>query len=129
MPPRRLRDDRLVGRLKNDRRNRMRAAVQARETRKAGTKTWKHTRATGSALIRAQPLTSQLRRRCVDPARGSKSAGCSLTSAFARRNNVGGRIMIDNVRGGALANDIRGEQTLNIGKAGLVAPKIAPSPR
>jgi len=59
---------------------------------------------------------------------GSKSVGCSLTSAFARRNDVGGRIMIDNVRGGALANDIRGEQTLNIGKAGQVAQKIAPSP-
>src|SRR6266481_728099 len=41
---------------------------------------------------------------------GSKSVGCSLTSAFARRN------------------DVSGEQTLDIGKAGQVAQKIAPSP-
>jgi len=36
--------------------------------------------------------------------------------------------MIDNIRGGALANDIRGEQALDIGKAGQVAQKVAPSP-
>jgi hypothetical protein len=59
---------------------------------------------------------------------GSKSARCSLTSAFARRSDVGGRIMIDNVRGGALANDIRGEQALDIGKTGQVTQKVSPSP-
>ena len=59
---------------------------------------------------------------------GSKSARCSLTSAFAGRSDVGRRIMIDNIRGGALANDIRGEQALDIGKTGQVAQKVSPSP-
>ena len=36
--------------------------------------------------------------------------------------------MIDNIGGGALANDVRSEQTLDIGKAGQVAQKVAPSP-
>jgi hypothetical protein len=66
-------------------------------------------------------------RNAYDGTRG-KSAGCSLTSAFARRSDVGRRIMIDNIRRGALANDIRGEQALDIGKAGQVTQKVAPSP-
>ncbi len=45
-----------------------------------------------------------------------------------RRNDVGGRIIIGNIRGEPLANDVGGEQTLNIGKAGQIAQKVAPSP-
>jgi hypothetical protein len=41
---------------------------------------------------------------------------------------VGGRIIICNIRGDPLANDFGGEQTLNIGKAGQIAQKVAPSP-
>jgi hypothetical protein len=41
---------------------------------------------------------------------------------------VGGRIIICNIRGEPLANDVGGEQALNIGKAGQIAQKVAPSP-
>ena len=65
--------------------------------------------------------------------------GQMLTSAFAnrllaaarsrrRRNDVGGRIIIGNIRGEPFANDVGGEQTLNIGKAGQIEQKVAPSP-
>ncbi len=119
----------LVGRRKNDRRNRVSAAVQAREeTRKAGSKTWKHI--AGHRLCPDQGTATDIAAPSAMrwSGTGSKSAGCSFTCAFARRNDVGGCIMIDNIRGGALANDVRGEQTLDIGKAGQVAQKIAPSP-
>jgi hypothetical protein len=33
-----------------------------------------------------------------------------------------------NIRGGPLAIDVSGEQTLNIGKAGQIAQNVAPSP-
>jgi hypothetical protein len=45
-----------------------------------------------------------------------------------RRNDIAGRIIIGNIRGEPLANDVGGEQTLNIGKAGQIAQKVAPSP-
>jgi hypothetical protein len=45
-----------------------------------------------------------------------------------RRNDVGGRIIIGNISGEPLANDVGREQTLNIGKAGQIAQKVAPSP-
>jgi hypothetical protein len=45
-----------------------------------------------------------------------------------RRNAVGWRIIIGNIRGEPLANHVGGEQTLNIGKAGQIAQKVAPSP-
>ena len=45
-----------------------------------------------------------------------------------RRDDVGGRIIIGNIRGEPLANNVGGEQTLNIGKAGQIAQKVAPSP-
>jgi hypothetical protein len=45
-----------------------------------------------------------------------------------RRNDVSGRIIIGNIRGAPLANDVGREQTLNIGKAGQIAQNVAPSP-
>jgi hypothetical protein len=45
-----------------------------------------------------------------------------------RRNDVGGRIIMGNIRGELLAHDAGGEQTLNIGKAGQITQKVAPPP-
>jgi hypothetical protein len=45
-----------------------------------------------------------------------------------RHNDVGGRIIIGNIRGAPLAIDVGREQTLNIGKAGQIAQNVAPSP-
>jgi hypothetical protein len=45
-----------------------------------------------------------------------------------RRNDVGWRIIIGNSGREPLANDVGGEQTLDIGKAGEIAQKVAPSP-
>jgi hypothetical protein len=69
---------------------------------------------------------------------GSAPRGCSPAPSQTdsrlrprncrRRNDVGGRIIIGNIRGEPLANDVGGEQTLNIGKAGQIAQKVAPSP-
>jgi hypothetical protein len=71
------------------------------------------------------------------PAR-SKSARClpppSQTVAWLRprsrrrRSDVGGRIIIGNISRELLANGVGGQQTLNIGKAGQIAQKVAPSP-
>jgi hypothetical protein len=69
----------------------------------------------------------------------SKSARCSPSPSQTaswprprgrrRRNDVGGRIIIiGNIRGEPLANDVGGEQTLNIGKACQIAQIVAPSP-
>jgi len=58
--------------------------------------------------------------RCRSQADGL-SSGRSLALAFVRRNDVGGRFWIDNVRGEPLATDIVGEQAFNGGKAGQVA--------
>jgi hypothetical protein len=68
----------------------------------------------------------------------SKSARCSPSPSRTaswprprsrrRRNDVDGYIIIGNIRREPLANDVGGEQTLNIGKAGQIAQKIAPSP-
>ena len=58
----------------------------------------------------------------------------SLTASWlrprsrGRRNDLDGRIVIGNSRGELLAHDVGGEQTLNIGKAGEIAQKVAPSP-
>ena len=72
-------------------------------------------------------------RRCP-----SKSARCSpspsqtaswlRTRSRRRRNDVGGLIIIGNIRGAPLAIDVSGEQTLNIGKADQIAQNVAPSP-
>jgi HNH endonuclease len=58
----------------------------------------------------------------------SQTASWLRPRSRRRRNDVGGRIIIGNIRGGPLANDVGGEQTLNIGKAGQIAQKVAPSP-
>jgi hypothetical protein len=58
--------------------------------------------------------------RCRSQADGLSSVR-SLALAFVRRNDVGGRLWIDNVRGEPLATDIVGEQAFNGGKAGQVA--------
>ena len=52
----------------------------------------------------------------------------SLAFAFGWRNDVGGRIRIDNIRIVSLANDGGGEQTFNGGKAGQVAQKVTSFP-
>jgi hypothetical protein len=64
--------------------------------------------------------------RCLTPP--SQTASWLRPSNCRRRNDVGGRIIIGNIRGQPLANDVGGEQTLNIGKAGQIAQKVAPSP-
>ncbi len=64
--------------------------------------------------------------RCSPPP--SQTASWLRPRSHRRRNDVGGRIIIGNIRGEPLANDVGGEQTLNIGKAGQVAQKVAPSP-
>jgi hypothetical protein len=58
----------------------------------------------------------------------SQTASWLRPRSRRRRNDVGGRIIIGNIRGEPLANDVGGEQTLNIGKAGQIAQKVAPSP-
>jgi hypothetical protein len=45
-----------------------------------------------------------------------------------RRNHVGGRIRIGNIRGELLANHAGGEQALDVSKAGQIAQKVASSP-
>jgi hypothetical protein len=45
-----------------------------------------------------------------------------------RRDHAGVRFIVGNIRGGPLADDVGGEQTPNIGKAGQIAQKVAPSP-
>jgi hypothetical protein len=45
-----------------------------------------------------------------------------------RCHDVGGRIMIGKIRRQRLASHVGGEQTLDIGKAGQIAQKVAPSP-
>ena len=64
--------------------------------------------------------------RCSPPP--SQTASWLRPRSRRRRNDVGGRIIIGNIRGEPLANDVGGEQTLNIGKAGQIAQKVAPSP-
>jgi hypothetical protein len=74
----------------------------------------------------------------IDDAGAKKSARCSPPPSQSaswlrprsrrRHNHIGARIIIDNIRGEPLANDVSGEQTLNIGKAGQIAQKVAPSP-
>jgi hypothetical protein len=64
--------------------------------------------------------------RCLTPP--SQTACWLRPRSRRRRNDVGGRIIIGNFRGEPLASDVGGEQTLNIGKAGQIAQKVAPSP-
>src|SRR6266852_6425738 len=64
--------------------------------------------------------------RCSPPP--SQTASRLRPRSRRRRNDVGGRIIIGNIRGEPLANDVGGEQTLNICKAGQIAQKVAPSP-
>jgi hypothetical protein len=64
--------------------------------------------------------------RCLTPP--SQTASWLRPRSRRRRNDIGGRIIIGNIRGEPLANDVGGEQTLNIGKAGQIAQKVAPSP-
>jgi hypothetical protein len=76
--------------------------------------------------------------RAVERPPESAPRGCSPPSSQTdswlrprncrRRDDVGGRIIIGNIRGEPLANDVGGEQTLNIGKAGQIAQRVAPSP-
>src|SRR5882672_3603934 len=64
--------------------------------------------------------------RCSPPP--SQTASWLRPRSRRRRTDVGGRIIIGNIRGEPLANDVGGEQTLYIGKAGQVAQNVAPSP-
>jgi hypothetical protein len=64
--------------------------------------------------------------RCSPPP--SQTASWLRPRSRRRRNDVGGRIIIGDIRNEPLANDVGGEQTLNIGKAGQIAQKVAPSP-
>jgi hypothetical protein len=52
----------------------------------------------------------------------------SLIFAFARRNDVSGRIRFDNNSVVPVASDVDGEQTFNGGKAGQVAQKVTSFP-
>jgi hypothetical protein len=59
----------------------------------------------------------------------SQTAALRRSRGRGRRNGVGGRTIIGNISGGPpLANGVGGEQTFNIGKAGQIAQKEAPSP-
>jgi len=64
--------------------------------------------------------------RCSPPP--SQAASWLRPRSRRRRNDVGGRIIIGNIRGELLATDVIGEQTLNIGKAGQITQKVAPPP-
>jgi hypothetical protein len=64
--------------------------------------------------------------RCSPPP--SRTASWLRTRSRRRRNDVGRRIIIGNIGGEPFANDVGGEQTLNIGKAGQIEQKVAPSP-
>jgi hypothetical protein len=64
--------------------------------------------------------------RCSPPP--SQTASRLRPRSRRRRNDIGGRIIIANISGAPLANDVGGEQPLNIGKAGQIAQKVAPSP-
>jgi hypothetical protein len=64
--------------------------------------------------------------RCSPPP--SQTASWPRPRSRRRRNDVDGYIIISNIRGEPLASDVGGEQALNIGKAGQIAQKIAPSP-
>jgi hypothetical protein len=71
---------------------------------------------------------------CGEAVTGSlKSLVClrvrgSVTFAFARLNDVGGRIRVDNIRAEPLANDVDGEQAFDGGKASQVAQKVTAFP-
>jgi hypothetical protein len=52
----------------------------------------------------------------------------SLAFAFIGRNDVGGRVWIDNIRVEPPANNVGGEQTFNGGKACQVAQKVTSFP-
>jgi hypothetical protein len=64
--------------------------------------------------------------RCSPPP--SQTASRLRPRSRRRRNDIGGRIIIADISGAPLANDVGGEQALNIGKAGQIAQKVAPSP-
>jgi hypothetical protein len=58
----------------------------------------------------------------------SQTASWLRPRSRRRRNDVGGLIIIGDIRGEPLAIDVSGEQTLNIGKADQIAQNVAPSP-
>ncbi|MGA7808489.1 hypothetical protein [Bradyrhizobium sp.] len=58
----------------------------------------------------------------------SQAASWLWPRSGRRRNRVGGRISIGNIRGEPLANHAGGEQALDISKAGQIAQKVASSP-
>jgi hypothetical protein len=64
--------------------------------------------------------------RCSPPP--SQTASWPRPRSRRRANDIDGYIIIGNFRGEPPANDVGGEQTLNIGKAGQIAQKVAPSP-
>jgi len=66
--------------------------------------------------------------RCSPSPPPSQTASWLRPRSRRRRNDVGGLIIIGNIRGEPLAIDVSGEQTLNIGKAGQIAQNVAPSP-
>jgi hypothetical protein len=79
----------------------------------------------GRSLASTMPARNKSA-RCSPPP--SQSASRLRPRSRRRRNHIGAHIIIDNIRGEPLANDVSGEQTLNIGKAGQIAQKVAPSP-
>ena len=85
-----------------------------------------HHRICGLQLRARLILARSKSARCLTPP--SQTASWLRPRSRRRRNDVGGRIIIGNIRGEPLANDVGGEQTLNIGKAGQIAQKVAPSP-
>jgi len=58
----------------------------------------------------------------------SQTASWLRPRSRRRRSDVGGLIIIGDIRGEPLAIDVSGEQTLNIGKADQIAQNVAPSP-
>jgi hypothetical protein len=78
-----------------------------------------------AAIASTMPARSKSA-RCSPPP--SRCASWLRPRSRRRRNDVGGRIIIGDIRNEPLANDVGGEQTLNIGKAGQIAQKVAPSP-
>jgi hypothetical protein len=76
--------------------------------------------------LRPPHLGASKSARCSTPP--SQTASWPRPRSRRRRNDVGGRIIIGNIRGQPLANDVGSEQTINIGKAGQIAQKVAPSP-
>ena len=73
----------------------------------------------------ASTMPKQIGRCSPSP---SQTASWLRPRSRRRCNDVGGLIIIGDIRGVPLAIDVSGEQALNIGKADQIAQNVAPSP-